>query len=115
MMNFQIVITFLLTRLAFTQPPASNAIMTCSECLMFGYNFCYKDKDHTEIFSTDTSTTQSFCIRQLPQLQNETKFSFDDFICTNHYNNSVYARFACPQDKDLCGDGNITLSSKNSE
>ena len=82
---------------------SKQASMKCGECLYYGYNSCTNDIDHRIVnssFAADfgfdydpLNTTYNICYGQ-----NEiSKYSDDNYICTNSYNNSLYATYACPQ------------------
>ena len=88
---------------------SKSASMKCGECLYYGYNSCTKDIDHRIVnssFSTllgfeydPSDTNYNICYGQ-----NEiSKYSDDQYICTNTYNNSLYATYACPQLESVCG------------
>ena len=77
----------------------------CGECLYNGYKSCVKtEQDHSLVTAYDnTDTSFSQCC-----LEGEyCKYTYEGWTCTEAYNNTLYAKYACPFVTTLCGDQDV--------
>ena len=78
-----------------------NTTNKCGECLYNGYKSCIASKtDHPFVTSYSGSTTT---YNQCCNLTSECKDTSEAWTCTSPYNNTLYAKYACPFNIYGCG------------
>lgn len=88
-----------------------NSSWKCGECLYNGYKSCvYTPTDHYMVTSYNSSNSS---FSQCSYVTDFSKYTYEGWTCTEAYNNTIYAKYACPYNTKLCGvNDTYTLSTE---